>query len=73
MALNTVRFNSKMKLAQIVSALNQNFQKMENSDRQQILKDDTGTPRIIIGLLPDKTFGIVISKPGINVQDLYNG
>jgi hypothetical protein len=34
--------------------------------------DSTGTPRIVIGILPDGTTGLVISKEGNNVLDLFS-
>lgn len=37
----------------------------------QILIYDSSNLRIVIGRLPDGTYGIVISKPGINVTDAF--
>lgn len=50
-------------------------------DNQLILKDDfstrtyydgNGVPRILIGLLPDGTYGIVVSQPDIDVNSLFS-
>ena len=43
-----------------------------------VVKDDTITvfdaanTRIIIGRLPDGTYGIAVSNPGFNVSDIYS-
>jgi len=71
MAINAVRLNPNMTFDQLVAALNENFAAIENSSRTTIIKDDTGKPRIIIGRLPDNTYGIVISKPGYDVTKLW--
>ena len=50
------------------------------SDKQLVFKNDYSTTtyydvansRILIGLLPDGTYGIVISKPGVDVTSLFS-
>lgn len=51
------------------------------ADNQLILKDDfstrtyydgNGVPRILIGLLPDGTYGIVVSLPNIDVTSVFS-
>lgn len=37
----------------------------------QIIASDGTTPRIIFGRLPDGTYGIVISKPGVDVTTAF--
>ncbi len=32
---------------------------------------DASNSRIVIGILPDGNYGMVISKPGFNVEDLF--
>ena len=39
----------------------------------QVFKDTTGNRRIIIGKLPDGTYGLVISKEGYDVVELLQG
>lgn len=50
------------------------------TDNELVLKDDystrtyydgTGTPRILLGLLPDGNYGLVISKPGFDVTKQF--
>jgi hypothetical protein len=43
-----------------------------NETQDQILvMDSNQIPRIVIGLLPDGTYGMVVSKPGINVLNVF--
>lgn len=71
MALSTVRLQPQMKYADLVQALNQNFALLENLNRTLIMKDEKGYSRIILGRQPDGTYGLVISKPNIDVVKLY--
>lgn len=34
--------------------------------------DSTNTPRIVLGILPDGTMGMVISKEGVSVLDVFS-
>ncbi len=70
--LATIRLQPGMDQATMIAALNENFALLENLNRTQVFKDETGVPRIIIGQFPDKTWGILISKPGIDVIKLFN-
>lgn len=60
-----------MQKTDLINALNENFALLENANITQIIHDKSGTPRIMIGLLPDQTYGIIISKPGVNVQKMF--
>ncbi len=50
------------------------------SDKQLIFKNDFSTTtyydqtnsRIMIGRLPDGTYGIAVSLPGVNVEDAFS-
>ena len=54
-------------LPQTISQINDAFAKISNENQTKIVKDTTGTPRIIFGRLPDGTYGLVISKEGTDV------
>lgn len=50
------------------------------TDTQLVLKDDystrtyydqSGLARILIGLLPDGTYGIAVSRPGVDVTSAF--
>lgn len=53
-------------------ALNQNFALLENVNVSQTFKDQDGVNRIILGKLPDNTYGFIISKPGVDVNTLFD-
>lgn len=42
-----------------------------NSDQITIANPTTGIKQIMMGLLPDGTYGLVISKPGIDVTTVF--
>lgn len=46
--------------------------RMEYDNNRFLVADEDGIVRMIIGLLPDGTIGIVISKEGVNVLDVFN-
>lgn len=54
------------------SAENDNFKQLNDQLRSNIIKDETGTPRVILGYYPDgwgsgNDYGIKVSKEGQNV------
>jgi hypothetical protein len=57
---------------QIVRLVNDNFRQLENQLKVQIIRDEQGTNRIIFGRLPDGTYGLVISKDGVDVLSVFN-
>ena len=46
--------------------------RIEFDNNRFLVADENGIVRMIIGLLPDGTIGIVISKEGISVLDVFN-
>lgn len=46
--------------------------RMEYDNNRFLVADDDGIVRMIIGVLPDGTIGIIISKEGVNVLDVFN-
>jgi len=46
--------------------------RLELDNNRFLVADEDGLVRMIIGVLPDGTIGIVISKEGINVLDVFN-
>lgn len=45
---------------------------IDNANARITFRDESDTPRMIIGLLPDDTIGVVISKPGQDVFDAFD-
>jgi len=72
MSLATIRFTPSMSQDQLMMALNQNFALLENVNVSQTFKDQDGVNRIILGKLPDDTYGFIISKPGVDVNTLFD-
>jgi hypothetical protein len=67
-----VQLHPNMSYEQLIMALEQNMALLQNQGKTWIINDETGTARIIIGRQPDGSYGMVISKPGINVVSLYS-
>lgn len=58
-------------LEDIIRVINENNADIDNRFRTQIIKDEDGINRIIFGKLPDGTYGLVISKEGIDVLTVF--
>lgn len=70
MSLGTVRLQPNMDYATLVTVINQNFALLENLNKSQTFKDETGTNRIILGRFPNGEYGLAISKAGEDVTKL---
>lgn len=55
---------------QLVAMINQNFEALNQANMTRVISDGTNN-RIIIGKLPDGSYGIVVSKPGIDVLNVF--
>ena len=62
----------KKQIESIVKQLNDWGRAISNERRTEVYKDNSGTNRIIIGVLPDGDTGIVISKENIDVLTLFD-
>lgn len=69
--ISPIQLTPNMDMATLVSSINDTFRQIEAENRTKVIKDETGTNRIIIGGLPDGTYGIVISKQGQDVLSLF--
>lgn len=56
----------------MAQVINNNFRQVAESNRTNIITDENGYNRIIIGKFPDGTYGIIISKPGVDIVQLFN-
>lgn len=56
-----------MDMPTLVNALNQNFNIIQGRDRSDIITDEDGYDRIIIGKQPDGSYNIKVSEPGVSV------
>lgn len=71
MGFSAIRLQPGIDQSTLISQINENFALLENLARTQIFRDETGTNRIILGRLPDGSYGLVISKPGNDVIKLF--
>ena len=55
---------------QLVAMINQIFEALNQANMTRLISDGTNN-RIIIGKLPDGSYGIVVSKPGIDVLNVF--
>lgn len=55
----------------MAAAISNNFSIIEQESRTKIVRDETGTKRIILGRMPDGTYGLLVSKPGVDVDTLF--
>ena len=60
-----------MTQAQMATAVNNTLHQIEAENRTKVIKDENGQNRIVIGRMPDGTYGIFISNPGVNVYDIF--
>lgn len=51
------------------NAINENFRQIQSESRTQIIKDENGQARILIGRTPDGEYLIAISAPGVDVLE----
>lgn len=64
--------NTEEKLQSLVKQINEWGRALSNERRTDVYKDNSGTNRILIGVLPDGETGIVISKEGIDVLTVFD-
>lgn len=65
-----VQLHPDIPKAQLVAMINQNFEFLNQQNMTKIVSDGS-TNRIIFGRLPDNTYGLVVSKPGVDVLTLF--
>lgn len=55
----------------VLQAVNDNFRQVAESNRTNVIADENGDNRIIIGKMPNDKYGIIISNEGFNVYDVF--
>ena len=71
--LNPIQLTPNMDTATLVNALNDMMRQIESTNRTQIIKDEDGKQRAIIGRAPNGEYLIAISAKGIDVIDALGG
>lgn len=69
MAISPIRLTPNMDQVTMVQAINDTLSQIESENRTKVIKDESGTPRIIIGQFPNGEYGVIVSKPGKNVLE----
>lgn len=64
--------NAQEKLDSLVRQINEWARVISNERRTDVYKDNSNTNRILIGVLPDNSTGIVISKEGVDVNNVFD-
>lgn len=67
--LSPIKLTPNMKMGTLVTAINNMFNQVESANRTQVIKDENGINRILIGRNPKGVYGVYISKPGIDVLE----
>ena len=62
----------EQQIEQVVKQINEQTRIISNEGRTKLYKDEAGDNRIIIGQLPDGTHGLVISKEGTDVVNVFD-
>lgn len=67
--ISPIRATPSMSMADLVNAYNDLANQLESENRTRIMRDETGTDRIIFGKTPKGEWLIAISAQGINILD----
>lgn len=70
--LSPLILTPNMDTSTLVSAINDNFRQLEGENRSKTIRDEDGKNRIILGRFPDGTYGLIISKEGVDVLSLFS-
>ena len=65
--INPIQLTPNMDMNTLVTALNDMFRQIEADNRTQIIKDEDGKNRILIGRGPKGNYVVAISKKGVDV------
>lgn len=67
--ISPIQLTPNMNMMTLTNALNDMFRQIESENRTQIIKDETGKQRIILGRAPDGEYLIAVSAQGIDVVE----
>ena len=69
--ISPIQLSPSMDMSTLVNAVNTTLRQIEAENRTRITRDEDGIDRIILGRFPDGQYGLIISKPGKDVKDLF--
>lgn len=67
--ISPIQLTPNMDMNSLTTALNEMFRQIESSNRTQIIKDENGKNRILIGRAPKGNYVVAISKKGVDVLE----
>lgn len=74
MAFSPIQLTPNMDTATLVNALNDMMRQLEAANRTQIIKDENGENRVLIGKGPDDKYVVAITVVGKDVlTEITNG
>ena len=71
MALSRIPLTPGMDENTMINIINTNLQQLEAENRTKVIRDEQADDRIIIGRMPDGSYGIIISNEGYSVYDVF--
>lgn len=67
--LSPIQLTPNMDMATLTAAINDMFRQVESENRTQVIKDEDGKNRILIGRAPKGNYVVAISKKGVDVLE----
>lgn len=67
--ISPIQLTPNMDMSTLTNALNDMFRQIESENRTQVIKDEDGKNRILIGRAPKGNYVVAISKKGVDVQE----
>ena len=67
--LSPIQLTPNMDMATLTTTINDMFRQIESNNRTQIIKDEDGKNRILIGRAPKGNYVVAISKKGVDVLE----
>lgn len=65
--LSPIQATPGMSMAELATAINNNFQQIESENRTKVIKDEDGVNRILLGRGPKGNYILAISVKGTDV------
>lgn len=67
--ISQIQLTPNMDMSTLTNALNDMFRQIESENRTQVIKDEYGKNRILIGRAPKGNYVVAISKKGVDVLE----
>mgnify|MGYP000952558613 FL=1 len=67
--LSSIQLTPNMDMATLTATINDMFRQIESENRTQVIKDEDGKNRILIGRAPKGNYVVAISKKGVDVLE----